>query len=127
MPRDVAVLGQVFTPPAIVSHMLGLLRNRGPVLEPSCGDGAFLKHLHNAVGIELDARQAPPGALTMDFFAYPESGKFDTVIGNPPYVRYRDISPATMAASSSSLLALDNAAVYMMDAHPAPCQIPLAI
>ena len=36
-------------------------------------------------------------------------------------------APSTMAASSSSLLALDNAAVYMMDAQPAPCQIPLAI
>lgn len=96
---DVAAsaLGQVFTPERIVRSMLRLRRNAGRVLEPSCGDGAFLRHLHHAVGIELDPRQCPAGALNMDFFAYPESEKFDTVIGNPPYVRYQDISPATRA------------------------------
>ena len=31
----------------------------------------------------------------MDFFDYPLSEKFDTIIGNPPYVRCRDISPDT--------------------------------
>ena len=36
-------------------------------------------------------------------------------------------APSITAASSNSLLALAKAAVYMMDAHPAPCQIPLAI
>ena len=92
---EVAALGQVFTPPAIVDCMLTLVRNRGRVLEPACGDGAFLKHLRHAVGIELDPRQCPAGALNIDFFAYPESEKFDTVIGNPPYVRYRDIGAAT--------------------------------
>ena len=94
---DISTLGQVFTPEPVVRCMLRLRQNAGRALEPSCGDGAFLKHLHNAVGIELDARQAPSGALTMDFFAYPESEKFDSVIGNPPYVRYQDISPATRA------------------------------
>jgi hypothetical protein len=41
---DVGGLGQVFTPPAIVEAMLALVRNRGRVLEPACGDGAFLQH-----------------------------------------------------------------------------------
>ena len=36
-------------------------------------------------------------------------------------------APSTIAASSRSLLAFDSAAVYMIDAHPAVCQIPLAI
>ena len=94
---DISTLGQVFTPEPVVRCMLRLRQNAGRALEPSCGDGAFLTHLHNAVGIELDARQSPPGALNMDFFAYPESEKFDSVIGNPPYVRYQDISPATRA------------------------------
>ena len=59
---DVGGLGQVFTPPAIVEAMLVLVRNCGRVLEPACGDGAFLKHFPFAMGIELDARYAPPGA-----------------------------------------------------------------
>lgn len=94
-PPDPAALGQIFTAERVVRAMLRLRRNAGRALEPSCGDGAFLRHLHHAVGIELDPRQCPPGALNMDFFAYPESEKFDTVIGNPPYVRYQDIAPGT--------------------------------
>lgn len=92
---DVATLGQVFTPQPVVRAMLALRRRSGRVLEPACGDGAFLRHLPEAVGIELDAAHCPPGALNMDFFAYPDSEKFDTIIGNPPYVRYQDILPDT--------------------------------
>jgi adenine-specific DNA-methyltransferase len=92
---DVESLGQVFTPEAVVRTMLALRRNRGRVLEPACGDGAFLRHLPDAVGIELDAAHCPPGALNIDFFAYPDSERFDTIIGNPPYVRFQDIPPDT--------------------------------
>jgi len=94
-PTDVARLGQVFTPEPVVRAMLRLRQNTGRALEPSCGDGAFLRAMHHAVGVEFDPRHCPPGALNMDFFAYPESEKFDTVIGNPPYVRYQDIAPST--------------------------------
>jgi adenine-specific DNA-methyltransferase len=93
--RDVAGLGQVFTPPAVVRAMLALRRNFGAVLEPSAGDGAFVRHLPDAVAIEIDPRQAPAGALSIDFFAYPTSHKFATIVGNPPYVRFQDIAPAT--------------------------------
>jgi adenine-specific DNA-methyltransferase len=94
---DIAALGQVFTPERVVRAMLRLRHNAGRVLEPSCGNGAFLEHLHHAVGIEVDPRQCPSAGLNMDFFAYPESEKFDTIIGNPPYVRYQDISASTRA------------------------------
>jgi len=93
--RDVAALGQVFTPEPVVRAMLALRRNSGRVLEPSCGDGAFLRHLPDAVGLELDADHCPPGAQVLDFFAYPEREQFDTIIGNPPYVRFQDIPAAT--------------------------------
>ncbi len=43
------------------------------MLEPACGDGAFSLRIPECVAIEIDARHAPPGALTLDFFAYPES------------------------------------------------------
>ena len=95
--RDVAALGQIFTPEPVVRAMLALRRNTGRVLEPSCGDGAFLRHLPGAVGLELDPDHCPPGAQAIDFFAYPEREQFDTIIGNPPYVRFQDIPPATQA------------------------------
>ena len=93
--RDVAALGQVFTPDAVVQAMLALRRNRGRTLEPACGDGAFHRHLPDAVAIEFDPAHCPPGALNLDFFAYPASEQFDTIIGNPPYVRFQDIPAAT--------------------------------
>ncbi|MDR2678254.1 MAG: class I SAM-dependent methyltransferase [Zoogloeaceae bacterium] len=81
--------------------MLKLRRNRGRTLEPSAGAGAFFNVLHaegsDCVGIELDGRVAPEGVRVMDFFAYPETERFDTIIGNPPYVRFRDILPETRA------------------------------
>jgi len=100
--RDVAVLGQIFTPEPVVRAMLALRRNGGRVLEPSCGDGAFLRHLPDAVGLELDADHCPPGALAIDFFAYPERERFDTIIGNPPYVRFQDIGATTRALIARS-------------------------
>lgn len=93
--RDIAALGQVFTPEPVVRAMLALRRNTGRVLEPSCGDGAFLRHLPGAVGLELDPDHCPPGAQAIDFFAYPEHEQFDTIIGNPPYVRFQDIPAST--------------------------------
>jgi len=95
--RDVAALGQIFTPEPVVRAMLALRRNHGRVLEPSCGDGAFLRHLPGAVGLELDPDHCPPGAQAIDFFAYPEREQFDTIIGNPPYVRFQDIPASTQA------------------------------
>lgn len=97
-------LGQFFTPPAIVDCMLQLVRNSGRVLEPACGDGAFLRHFPDAVGIEIDPYFAPPGARIMDFFALPEDERFFTIIGNPPYVRYQDIPQTTRCLTRQSLL-----------------------
>lgn len=96
---DVAQLGQVFTPPQIVTLMLDLCRNRGRTLEPAAGDGAFLHALRaqgrDCVGIEIDPKVAPDGALVQDFFDYPVTQQFDTIIGNPPYVRFQDIPQST--------------------------------
>ena len=91
MALDVARLGQVFTPPNVVAFMLDLCQNTGRVLEPSAGDGAFFTTLRArgtaVVGVEIDPRVAPEGAEIRDFFAYPLSEQFDTIVGNPPYVR----------------------------------------
>lgn len=101
--RDVTGLGQVFTPKHVVDAMLGLRRNRGRVLEPSAGDGAFSSRLPGCVAVEPDASHAPAGSLMMDFFAYPESERFQTIIGNPPYVRFQDICDSTRRLLKSEL------------------------
>ncbi len=75
--------------------MLTLKHNHGSVLEPSAGDGSFLKRLKKAVGIEIDPKICPKNALCMDFFDYPLENQFDTIIGNPPYVKHKDIAPST--------------------------------
>lgn len=103
-PYDVPLLGQVFTPAAVVDTMCALVRNRGRVLEPSCGDGAFSRHFPAALAIEIDPRHAPPGAQVMDFFALPDTERFATIIGNPPYVRYQDISASTRQGTRRSVL-----------------------
>src|SRR5437879_1960565 len=95
---DVTALGQVFTPPEVVAQMLALRRNSGRTLEPSCGDGAFSSRIPSCVAIEYDKRVAPAGARVMDFFDFPlEESRFDTIIGNPPYVRFQDIPERTRA------------------------------
>lgn len=114
---NIAHLGQVFTPQNIVADMLKLIQSTKRVenprfLEPSCGNGAFFAHLpNNKIGIEIDAFTIDchdfatfnkvskscndSRILNADFFAYPVSETFDTIIGNPPYVRYQDILDST--------------------------------
>lgn len=69
------------------------------LLDPSCGDGAFLAHHRNSVGIEQDpvsARTAvdrAPWALVHegDFFqwAAQTEERFECAAGNPPFIRYQ--------------------------------------
>ncbi len=105
--RNVEQLGQVFTPANVVDFMLDLCRNSGRILEPSAGDGAFFSRLQqrqvNCVGIEIDRRVAPAGARVEDFFDYPLSEQFDSIIGNPPYVRFQDVAADTCKKLKSDL------------------------
>ena len=107
MSRNIEQLGQVFTPPTVVNFMLDLCRNKGRALEPSAGDGAFFQLLQerqpDCVGIEIDAEVAPAGIEIRDFFDYPISEQFDTIIGNPPYVRFQDVAVDTKNRLKSDL------------------------
>ena len=49
----------------------------------------------HAIGLEIDANVAPSQATIMDFFDWTTS--VDTIIGNPPYVRYQDICSTTQS------------------------------
>jgi type II DNA modification enzyme (methyltransferase) len=82
-------LGQFFSPESLVNQVVSLIANKkGRLLEPSCGGGAFKECLNdNSVFIEIDLNViTDERVLNIDFFDYPINEKFDTIIGNPPYV-----------------------------------------
>jgi adenine-specific DNA-methyltransferase len=100
---NVKELGQVFTPNFIVAEMLQLRKRNGRILEPSSGNGAFSDNIPNCVSVELDEKYKDSCLQNIDFFDYPISEKFDTIIGNPPYVRYQDILSTTKYKLKSKL------------------------
>ena len=80
--------GQFFTPKKLVQKCASLIKNKGRLLEPSCGAGAFNQvKTTDSVFIEKDEGVVKDkDVLIMDFFDYDVREKFDTIIGNPPYV-----------------------------------------
>jgi len=83
-------LGQHWTPEEIVNKMVELRKNKGNVLEPSAGTGMFLNKFTHITAIEIDSSVIPSKLrkhyLNINFFNYSIDNKFDTIIGNPPYV-----------------------------------------
>ncbi len=92
--KDIKNLGQVYTPDFIVDVMLNLKINHGTILEPSAGDGAFGKKFDKIDAIEID-KNCPFKCIAHDFFDFSTDFKYDTIIGNPPFVRFQDILPTT--------------------------------
>ena len=117
--------GGFYTPPRLVQACLNRLRELNghgdsmSVLEPSVGDGAFLRGLaaheigatvSNLVGIELiqgEAEKCIDLADNLPFtttivmgsaleWASQTNDQFDIVVGNPPFVRYQFISPTDL-------------------------------
>lgn len=91
--------GQYFTPEIIADFMVDLIKYPNPkrILEPCAGEGVFLKSLQKSnseiVAIEIDSQLQNKSKTTiqyMDFFDYPVENKFDVVIGNPPYIRWKN-------------------------------------
>lgn len=98
--------GQYFTPSLVTKFVIDLLgiheESELNILEPSCGGGAFLEHLpfaSNVTGIEQmhqaakvsgllhpTARIHAADALSMNDDL---AGRFDVVVGNPPFGPYR--------------------------------------
>ena len=98
-------LSQWFTPPELAARIVawsGVTRG-ARVLEPSCGNGAFLGPITEAGatvrGVEIDARLAEGMAgygynvVCGDFLALSPDlfGSFDLVVCNPPYERGADL------------------------------------
>lgn len=107
-------LGQYYTPSHIVELMVSLIENNGVIIEPACGPGAFLHQLPaNTIGIELDKTTAHPKAMIMDYFDC--AIQADTIIGNPPYVRYQDIIDSTKSKLSKEFDNRSNLYLFFID------------
>lgn len=90
---------QFFTPEKLVIDLLKELDidlNNKLILEPSCGDGAFVEqiYLNNEVyAIDQDKEKTEfikqkynnVHTITSDFLKYNTDFKFDLIIGNPPF------------------------------------------
>lgn len=113
-PTEIKARGAYYTPEAITAFLAnwGIRSAEDRVLEPSCGDGAFLGSVvdrfrdlgetepgRNLIGIEREPAEAAKARLvaphagirTVDFFDLdPRSvPPVDFVVGNPPYIRYQ--------------------------------------
>jgi len=94
-------LGQYMTPRLIAEFMTSLISRpkSARILEPGAGEGIFLKVLHkngfkDITAYEIDKRlgkESPIKITCCDFFQIPPEPNFDVVIGNPPYVRWKNI------------------------------------
>jgi adenine-specific DNA-methyltransferase len=126
--------GAFFTPPPIARYITdwAVRTVTDRVLEPSCGEAAFLlaavdrlKVLQEAStsampphldGVELHEASARAARSVLreagvdaevtvgDFFTVDPTGTYDTVIGNPPYVRFQDFSGESRARSHAAAL-----------------------
>lgn len=102
--------GGFYTPPGIADFIIKWAFNGHTtydILEPSCGDGNFLKQIkagnynyNSLLAIELDKAEAKKaGKLNLinaevknkEFHKFCNTTKkrFDLILGNPPYIRYQ--------------------------------------
>ncbi len=126
--------GAFFTPPEITRFIVDwAVRTRGDhVLEPSCGEAAFLLAAGRQLGmlglapaelrgrlhgIEIHRGSADRGLACLrrheldatvrveDFFDCPPEPVFDAVVGNPPYIRYQHFTGEARLKSLEAALA----------------------
>ncbi len=92
--------GQYFTPEIIADFMIEMadVPKDASILEPSCGEGVFLKLLHNKgfcnlTAFEIDEELAHEylNVRYESFVSAKISTKFDLIIGNPPYIRWKNL------------------------------------
>lgn len=92
--------GQYATPTHVADFMVQLISKdkSATILDPCAGKGVFAQSLHRhgfgvVEQIELDPSlcKATPGVRLGDFLLGDFSQHYDVIIGNPPYVRWRNI------------------------------------
>ncbi len=97
--------GQYFTPRPVADLMVSLLTadKHVPILEPCAGAGVFLDALQDegfsAINaVEIDSRLAESKRHEIEncsFVSWKPCKEYAAVIGNPPYIRWRNLSDAS--------------------------------
>ncbi len=92
--------GQYFTPKVVANFMVEMadISKYSRILEPSCGEGVFLEILHQkgfvdvtAFEIDTDLAQEFSNVKYESFVSAKIEEKFDLIIGNPPYIRWKNL------------------------------------
>ena len=94
--------GQYFTTKVIADFMTSLITHKkaSKILEPACGKGVFLDSLiqqdfNNISAYEIDRTLETPYKFVkyQSFLPVSLLEKYDVVIGNPPYIRWKNLEP----------------------------------
>lgn len=93
-------LGQFFTPQYIAEYMVNMLNQskHAMILEPSSGGGVFLTQLEKLGYDNLYAYEVDANVISHDFvnnssfLLSSDEPIYDAVIGNPPYVRWKNLN-----------------------------------
>lgn len=100
--------GQFFTTKnRVLDVLVSLIENDGTILEPSAGQGHIIKAIEDklnkeSVGVELDSikvenRVCNSQIEVNNFFDFiTNCGLFNTVIGNPPFVKLKNVEEDTI-------------------------------
>jgi adenine-specific DNA-methyltransferase len=92
--------GQYFTPKVVANFMIEMaeISNNSSILEPSCGEGVFLdllqqKGYNNLTAFEIDQELAQEFDCVnyKSFISAEFNEKYDLIIGNPPYIRWKNL------------------------------------
>ena len=92
--------GQYFTPDIVANFMIDLadISTNTKILEPACGQGVFLELLqkrgfNNIFAYEIDSMLATDYTFVKheSFISANIKEKFDLIIGNPPYIRWKNL------------------------------------
>ena len=92
--------GQYFTPKIVAEFMVSLadITAESKILEPSSGQGVFLDILYNKghrniIAYEIDRELGGNYNFVRheSFVSVKVSEKFDLIIGNPPYIRWKNL------------------------------------
>lgn len=94
--------GQYFTIDLIADFMVSLISHSkdSKVAEPSCGRGIFIDNLikhgfSNLIAYEIDESLGSQYDFVkfMSYLAVPLREKYSVIIGNPPYIRWKNLEP----------------------------------
>lgn len=105
--------GQYFTIVPIADFMVSLISKgkSAKILEPSCGKGVFIEALQkrnfsNIEDFEIDRNLPNPFSCVKykSFVSTPATEKYDCIIGNPPYIRWKNLESELKEELASSSL-----------------------